>query len=115
MKTLSDYIRIYEECAIKHGEGTEKGDYKLANKNHDRLMKAFEKILDYGTIGRDAILKLLQHQDASVRCWAATHSLNYDEPQAIKTLEEITRGKGLICSDAKIVIEEWRKGNLKLP
>ncbi len=115
MKTLNDYIKIYEECAIKHGEGTEEGDYKLANKSHDKLMKAFEKIIEYGDIGRDAILELLQHQDVCVRCWAATHTLKYNETLALKTLKEISRGKGLIYSGAKIVIEEWKKGNLNIP
>jgi len=113
MKTLKEHIEMYVESAINHGKATMMGDYKIANKNYYRIMKALNNILKYGSEGREEILKLLINEDDSVKCWAATHSLKYNELKALITLNDLSKGKGLICSDAKIVIEEWKKGNLR--
>ncbi len=115
MSDLQDHIAIYVSNAVKHGEGTLSGDYKLANKSYDAKMKALKRILEFGNAGRDEILLLLNHDNDSVRTSAAAHSLGYNEELALETLEEVASGDDIISLNAEMVIKEWKGGRLKVP
>ena len=111
MSNISKYI----ENAINHGEATNKGDHKKANKCYEKLIEAYLQIRNSGENWIDEFIELLLHENDSVKCWSATHLLKYREQEAIKTLKELNTGKGITSFDAEMVLEEWKKGNLKLP
>ena len=65
---------------------------------------------------RTALSRLLNHLKASVRCWAATHLLPHKEELAKLALKKIVEvNSGWIGFDAKMVLQEWEKGTLKIP
>jgi len=112
---LERYIHMYRENAILHGEASQNGDYKSANKSHDIIIKTLYKIRELDDVGNDALLTLTDDKDASVRVWAATHSLEYDTIKAEKTLSQLASCEGIIALGAEITLSEWKAGTLELP
>ena len=109
---LEEIIAQYRLCAINHGRAIKEGDSVIANRNYDKLVKLLGQIREYGTEGDVALFSLTEDEDQSVRCWAATDSLKYDERRAKKVLKKLSKEKGIIAFDAKMVLNEWKKGHL---
>jgi hypothetical protein len=59
-------------------------------------------------------LNFLNHKDIGVRLWTATSLLPIYTEDAIETLEQITKVKGIHSLSAEITLQEWRKGNIKI-
>jgi hypothetical protein len=112
---LEKVINEYRLFAQNHGRATLDGESAQANINYDRIIESLHKIRQFGNEGNVALLLLTEDADQSVRCWAATHSLNYNERKAKEILKKLSKGKGIIAFDAKIILNEWKKGTLKLP
>lgn len=112
---IAKFVDGYRSYAEKHGVATNEGDYKVANKSHDKLLKALKKIRSFGEEGSLALLSLTDDDNDSVRCWAATHSLTFNEEKAEKTLQDLTLKGGPISFNAEMVLDEWRKGTLEIP
>ena len=108
---ISDYVKHSQE----HGNGTKNGDYIRTNKAYDRIIETYKEIIKFGEEGQQALLELLEHNNLSVSGWAATHSLEFSEEKAIEALEKITLNDGIIGFDAKMVLEQWKKGTFKIP
>ena len=115
MGKIKVLITEYAKYAQEHGNGTENGDYIRTNKAYEGIIETYQEIIEFGEKGQQALLKLLEHNNLSVSGWAATHSLEFAEEKAIKALENIALSKGIIAFDAKMVLEEWRKGTLVIP
>ncbi len=114
-KTIRTLIEEYRECASAHGNATFRGDYKAANRNHDRLIALVPEIRAYGRPGELALLSLTGDKDEAVACWSATHSLKFDENHALAVLGELAKNAGPIGFNAKMVVQQWNKGQLVLP
>lgn len=112
---VEDAIEKYIKCAAIHGECTESGDFKQGNKAHDKLLKALSQIRAAGDLGRQALVALLQHENASVRLWSATHLLKTDPAIAIEKIKEIAVGHGMIALCAETVLSEFAKRTLQIP
>lgn len=106
-------IHTYVRCAALHGRATDAGDWRTANAAHGELLTALAAIID--SDAHQELFELLRHDDCSVRCWAATHSLPLDEEQAIAVLKRIASGDGFVALNAQVVLVEWGKGTLRLP
>ncbi|APD06392.1 hypothetical protein UJ101_00855 [Flavobacteriaceae bacterium UJ101] len=105
---INDFI----EASIKHGEASKEGDYKLANKNYDKLVSILKYLKENDSIF--ILKKFLIHEDLNVQLWAATFLLEENEEEAIKLMTKIANQNIPHYSfDAKITLEEWKKGNLK--
>lgn len=107
----TELIEQYIRAASGHFEATERGDSKTANKCHDKLMTILKKML-FALDGRPRLLKLIYHSNDAVVCWAATHSLSYNESESLAALRKLSKGVGSIAFDSKMVIELWLKGEL---
>jgi hypothetical protein len=105
-EVLGEYVRL----AIDHGQYSEAGDSRRANRLNARLIKQFRRVRELSA--REKLLPLMQHPDASVRLWAAIHCLNVDSNSALAVLRELARGKGVIAIDARTYAVEWPRGNL---
>jgi len=104
----------YREHAEAHGKATLSGDYKAANRSHDKFVALVPKIRAYGYAGESALLELTDDTDDAVGCWAATHTLRFNEPRALATLEKLSKKSGPIGFNAKMVVQQWVKGELKV-
>ena len=114
-KTLANLTDDFIGNAQIYEEALENGNSKLANKKHDDAGKILKKIREFGDIGDEAILQLTNHENISVRLWAAVYSLKYNVKRAEKVLKDISNSKGAIGFSAKMILEEKSKGNLDLP
>jgi Domain of unknown function (DUF2019) len=104
----------YVDAAILHHEKLLLGDPKGSNRQHDRLIKAIRQIRKQGDQGKDFLLGLLQHENESVKLWAACHLLTIDEKRAVETLKKIAAKASAwqLQTDAEMTISEWRAGRL---
>ena len=105
-------LSLFEEAATKHAEATEKGDYKVANKKYDIIVKSVTFLKERNEVER--LLDFLTHSSVGVRMAAATYLLPIHEKDAVKILLEISKGPGIHALTAETTISEWRKGNLRL-
>ena len=115
MRTIKDIataLALFEEAANAHADATEKGDYKVANKNY-RIINNVINFLDNSN-ERELLKKFLTHTSESVKSWAATYLLTVYESESIMVLEKIAGGTGIHSLDAATTLNEWRKGNLKV-
>jgi len=104
----------FVDAAAAHGASTDSGDAKGANRAHDRIMKTLAKIKPLSDQGEGILTALLDHENDSVKGWAATYLLPLNQEAAIATLEDIGAARGLVAFDAKMVLKLWREGTLKL-
>ena len=105
----------YRDLAEAHGAATQRGDYKAANKSYGKLIAVLAKIRVKGKDGEASLLNLVRDQNESVPCWAATHSLPFAESSALAVLEALALRVGPIAFDAKMVVQQWKKGQLVIP
>ena len=111
---IEELVAKYAEHARVHGEAQLAGDYKSANRSYKYIIRALGLLNQSGK--RLQLLPLLQHSDASVRTWAATHLLPFREELARQTLETVVMENiPIISHDAAKVLEEWDKGTLTVP
>lgn len=109
-------VQKYALHAASHRRATEDGDHRSANREHDRLAAVYREIRGRGTVAQEALLPLLTHSDASVRVWAAAHSLEFRPGVAEATLIELAESAGgLARVSAESTLREWRAGRLVFP
>ncbi len=112
--TQESVLAEYEKQAIIHSDCTEDGNYKRGNKAHDALV-ALLPIIDEMSEGRQMLSMLFENDHPGVRSWAATHCIEVNEEQAIDVLSKIAEQKGPLSISAHMVLELWKKGELKIP
>jgi hypothetical protein len=116
MSNVIDTIKNqYRALALAHGRATKAGDYKEANRNHDKLLALVPKIRACGQDGEAVLLALTEDSDEAVVCWSATHVLPFDEKRALAVLSELAKKPGPMGFNAKMVVQQWKKGELILP
>jgi hypothetical protein len=111
IKDINTALELFKGAATIHGECTENGNYKLANKNYDKIVKAVDYLKKESK--RDYLYQFLGDLNIWVRGWSALYLLPLYEEDALKVLNIIAAGKGIVSSVAETTIQEWEKGNLK--
>jgi hypothetical protein len=112
IKDIETALLNMEEAANKHAEAIEQGDSKAANKNYAVMVKNITFLKNQNSI--DKLSAFLNHGSTGVRLWASTYLLSVKEDEALKVLEHIASGTGILSFSAEMVVKEWKKGNLKL-
>lgn len=108
-------LRQYIEGAINHRIASEIGDYESGNMHHDSIIAALSGLRKMGDSGVAALTSALQHKDAGVRLWSATHLLEYRRELAELELKRLSGCRDCVGMDARTVLREWEQGTLKLP
>ena len=113
MKHLNmDILEKYIKAAEDHSKGTDTGDSKKTNSAYKRIAKIFRELKINNQLS--LLLSLNNHENIGVKMWAATHLLPYKEEVGLSILSEIEKNhtEDLYGFDAKMTIQEWKKGNL---
>lgn len=108
-------IEEYASAAIQHGESTLNGDYNAGNRAFDRIIKIYRSLKSEGPAGQRNLQALFTHPHKSVRIWAVTHTLEVSPEESEKVLEEETAGDGILEFNARMTLDQWRKGTLEFP
>lgn len=111
MKDIKTTLEIFLEAAAKQAEATEQGDYKMANKCYDKIIKSTAILKSENAI--DNLLDYLTDSSIGVRLWSASFLLPVYEEKGIKALKDIIKTKGIHSLTAETTLSEWKKGNLK--
>ena len=106
-------VEEFVDAVTKHGVAAEAGDYKTTNKQYRRYDALKKRLEQKGEAGWHAIHALLDHSNPWVRMVAASTCLKHHEAEATKMLEALTREKGIVGFNAKMVLHEWRAGRLR--
>jgi hypothetical protein len=114
METIEGLIAEYTKSAIEHGLGTENGNSKRTNRAYDKIHRCYQSLKNFGDLGSQAITNLMEHENDSVKCWSAYHSLLYHRQKAVETLEDLAKKDGIIAFNAEMTLELWKKGTLKI-
>lgn len=113
MEITEKNIESYINAAIKHGECTEEGDYKQANKQYKIIQRSLNE-LKVSEKGVTQLKDLMEHQSDYVKLWSSTHLLSVEEKKSRQVLMELARKPGFLGLTAQTTLDEWTKGNLKL-
>src|SRR5262249_26774840 len=95
-RVVDSALRRYALAAREHGQATESGDPKRANRAYRRLARALREMLAEDPENRLKLSPLLADGHSSVRCWAATHLLPVAPERAIQVLRDLSETKGFI-------------------
>jgi hypothetical protein len=92
-------------------EASSNDDQKSARTHYKKMDACFRSLRDSNRLSE--LVKLLNHENESVRLWVSTHLLTYDEKLAKDSLKKIAdRKAGLTSFSAEMTLQEWSKGNL---
>src|SRR2546423_9727210 len=86
------------------------------NENEDsaraskRYCEIAEELIEYGEPGIACLANLLQDKREEVRAAAAAFLLPYRTSEALRVLEEASKGKGLVVFGAIATLGRWRAG-----
>lgn len=106
----------YIAAAVEHGRCTENGDFRKGNAAFDRMKAVLAELRQGVDRGESVLIELLDHPNEWVKVGAATHLLPLRADLSIAVLEALASEKqGMIGFDAEMVLQEWRKGALKVP
>ena len=112
IKDISTALSLFQEAAMKYGDATQTGNYRIGNKNYDKLIEIVAYLKETDNI--DELLQFLNNDNAGIRLAAAVFVLSRHEEKGVQVLEELSKNYGLLSSVAEMTLSEWRKGNLKL-
>ncbi len=112
MKDLESALAKFEAAAENQVKATESGDYKTGNKNYDIIIDLMNFLKEQNKI--NVLSTYFNHPSIGVRMWAAVYMLSIQEKEAKSVLKKIAEESGINATMARITLEEWQKGNLKL-
>ncbi|WP_162633311.1 DUF2019 domain-containing protein [Echinicola strongylocentroti] len=107
-----DILEKYIAAAQQYESGTLIGNRNQTNKAYKKLNAFFKELKASNQL--DKLLVLTGHENCGVKMWAATHILPVNEETGLRVLDELASNLqgGLFGFDAKMTIQEWKKGNL---
>jgi hypothetical protein len=111
---VEKFVREFETSVAGQIDAIMRGDRKLAQRFAHRCIRSFEKLLEQGDVGRNALAELFNNNRPDVRATAATFLLKFKTDEAIMVLEEVSRGEGFIPFQAKEALKRWEEGSWSL-
>jgi hypothetical protein len=108
---VGSVLEEYTELAVLHGQALSEFDHKKSNRLHSRITKLYQELRALGPDAQNELLKLLEHPDASVRCWAAAHALDFAPERGEPVLAKIAVEESMpLRMSAETVLMGWRTG-----
>lgn len=109
-------VNKYVAAAIAHGQATEAGNHKKANREADQLAESYRDLRSRGLDSQQALLPLLNHDNPNVRLWAGSHALEFAPAEGERVLVALQVVPGsLVGFSAKMTLQQWRAGALAFP
>lgn len=115
-ETIEELVRRYADAAAIHGRATERSDYVKGNAAHEVISSVYRELRRRGPDAQSALLDLLSDPEPGVRCWAASHALEFSPPDGERVLSEIAGvPKSLVSFSARMTLKQWQDGKLRFP
>jgi hypothetical protein len=113
--STEELIKLYEQAASEHGQAQVRHDYHAGNPAADRIAAIYRELRKRGRDHQQMLLALLTSSDPGVRLWAASHALEFEPSQGEAVLGDFLTTEGILAFDARVTLDEWRKGTLRFP
>jgi hypothetical protein len=104
-------IQLFVEAAAAYGGALEAGNSRLANNSFDRGDEIYSALKQCGA--QERVVSLLNHSDPFVRCHAATRVLEFAPDVAEPVLNDLITLGGIAGLSAHMVLDAWKKGELR--
>ena len=105
-------VEMYRDAAKQHGEATETGDHKTANRSADLISEVYAQLRQRDADAQRALLPLLTDPASGVRLWSASHALEFAPEEGEAVLKKLAAGGTFLGMTAKMTLEECRAGRL---
>jgi len=112
---IPDLLLLYENATSAHAKASELGDYRTANREYRTIAAVYSELRARGLSAQQKLLRFLNHPDPHVRVMAAAHALDFDPEKGEPILTELSLSRGVWALNARMSLEEWRKGRLTFP
>lgn len=106
-------INDFVETSALYGLAQENGDSKLVNKCSKKRNLIIQNITKSADFKVAQLTDLLAHPNDYVRLYSAYYSIPYAPIKAKETLLSLSEKKRLLGFEAKMILSEWEKGNLR--
>jgi uncharacterized protein DUF2019 len=115
-ETIHELLDEYARNAALHDElAVACKPARQINKAHDRVLRAFQRILQqYHDDGLKALAGLLEHDNRSVRLWSATHCMRVARDDAVRVLSELEKERGSISFEAMMILRQLENGTFRI-
>jgi hypothetical protein len=115
-KDIGEAIETFVQSTILHDVATWEGDYRAANRNANKLDRAFRKIVRSGDEAREALLAYTDHENLAVAVMASAYSLKYNPETALAALRRLSVNPGSMdlgrstrsCAGRKRLGQRWQ-------
>lgn len=115
-QSTNQLLEEYTRAAILQRTASRDGDYRKANATYRVLDAIVHELRAREATEQARFLELLNEDRIEVRGWSAVHALIFAPEKAIPVLEQIASGpESLEEFSARMVLDQWRKGEFKLP
>ncbi len=115
MTTLNPIEELVDEFARSIIKRDETKDIRAKNRYARECNAAFDSLTGhFNDDGREALTRLLHHENMSVQVMAAAFLLRYCTKDAMAVLMRLAAGKGTVALAAQCTIENWNEGRWEL-
>lgn len=112
MDNVNNIISDFENASINNGLAQEDGNANQANKYYRLIEKRKKWLIDHDELSNPVFLELLNHDNDYVRLHASCALLHVKNEEAVNTLSELAKKKGIIGFSAEMTISEYEKGHI---
>jgi hypothetical protein len=108
-------VEAYRNAAKLHGEATDTGDHRAANKSAELIAAIYAELRRRGTAAQRELLPLLTDPVAGVQLWSASHALEFSPDDGESVLKQLSSRGPFLGLTAEMTLKEWRAGRLRFP
>ena len=109
---MEELVEKFIDASIKYGEAIEQGESKTANKQSSVIRKIRKQLVESCKL--DILIPSLQHENDYVKLNVASSIIGTLPKDAREVLRELQSRKGLVGFEAKMFLQEWDKGNIRI-
>lgn len=112
MDKKENLIETFLIASIKYGEAIESGDHKKANSQSNTIRKIRKQLSTSCEL--ELLIPCMQHENDYVKLNVASSLITLLPNDSKKILQKLEKKKGLLGFEAKMFLQEWEKGNIKI-
>jgi hypothetical protein len=114
METDEHLTQEFADAVVEQAREISLGNARSGNSHARRYVSAARVLLGRGHDGTESFATLLSHSDASVRAMAAAFLLETRTELALAALRRIAAGVGLAALGARMTLQRYERGDLRI-
>ncbi|OOM06321.1 hypothetical protein [Clostridium saccharobutylicum] len=112
MNRAEELAKMFVAEAIKYGKVRKSGDSRLMDKQSEMISKVAAEIGALGENEINILNEFLDYENEFVRLHTALILLKTETNKSVEVLTNLTKVRGPVAVEARIILSELKKGNL---